>query len=1770
MSTDAARAPLPPSMPSNGDDPEVHEAIGTMQHPSVGADCKPVVRPKEKRSSRPVSKPRRTRQYTARMKAESVSTSPSRRSAKSHKPRSAIAPPVVHSEKRAALQHEVAKYVSSRQSAKSHKSRSVVHSEKTAALLQEIATSVSTSSSRQSAKSHKSRSVAHSGKKAALLQEAAKLMEIRKKIESSTSRRIAEIDIEASRQKEILRAQEQRELDIAENEGRLAEVVSEMSVLDEESDVDSILSDIPSLNKTDFVRDFVNRHSPVNDFKPAQQTANPPERAAIQGWVQHFIKRDFLTNSLVNFDDNPENFRAWKMSFRNVVDHISLNPSEELNMLVKWCGNHSAELVKKIRAVHVNKPEDGLNAAWKRLEENFGQPEVVSLSLIRKVKDIKKISRSNHKALRDFGDGLLMLEYAKEDDSLPGLEYLDTFMGINPLTAKLPEDLQNQWRTRAYRYKQKNNGRFPPFTLFSKFVRDVAEERCDPSFSTLLTEPMETRAPTSYKPQYHRRSTVNVSKTEVDKESKQPECPLHNRSSHTIEDCRYLRAQTLNTRREIIRKAGLCLRCLTTTSHIARNCNAQVSCKVCGSDRHPALLHPWTVPTVSSTTPPEQGHGGERTEQVTTSCIQVCGSAEGAKSCAKICLAKVYHEDRPDIVVRTYVVMDDQSNRSLARSTLFEKLSIATEALPYTLTTCSGKTDVFGRRAQGLVVESLNGKVTIPLPTVLECDDIPHDRSEIPSPQAASQHEHLRPLAESIPKIETDAGILLLIGRDVPQVHKVRQSRNGPNDAPWAQRLDLGWVILGEVCIGKAHRIPNVSTYRTQVLENGRPSMFEPCGNRITITEQYLQKENFTKQHMGKFVQGQYIDDIGEDIYKTTEDDNKISISIEDGEFMELMAREMTYTESGHLIAPLPFKHNRTRLPNNRDRAHARLQSLIRSFQKKPELRRHYTTFMETMLSKGHAKQAPPISPHAETWYLPHFGVYHPKKPGKIRVVFDSSDKYKGCSLNDTLLMGPDLLNSLLGILIRFRSDSIACVADIEQMFYSFYVKEEHRDFLRFLWFKDNDPDKEVIEYRMHVHIFGNRPSPAVATFGLRKVAQEGQLHYGQDAKEFVERNFYVDDGLLVAPTPEQAIEVLKQTKDMLAVANLRLHKIVSNSQQVMDAFPMSERASDICNLDLDLDDVPLQRSLGILWNIQKDAFTFQINLDKKRFTKRCVLSTINSIYDPLGFVQPVVIGGKILLRQMTQAPEIGWDDDLPQHLAPAWNSWRHSLLQLDRIQVPRAYTPQHMSTDACRRELHVFADASQQAIAAVAYLRVVDSDRNIHVSFVMGKAKLAPKHAVTIPRLELNSTLLAVELAETIVTEISLKIDDQRFYTDSQVVMGYLTNRTKRFYVYVANRVQRILKFTTSSQWSHIPTHVNPADHATRSVAAENLEATSWLQGPDFLKSPEELTSMLTSEKTFHTLPDDAEIRPDVSTYSTSLAVDTGFDGARFTRFSRWDALVRATAHLIRIARCLRKKSCKVQRIWHFCPLECEDFVRARTCILRCAQRQTFISEVGALQEKRYLPRSGRLLELNPFLDEDGIMRVGGRIRLADLDYMERHPVILCATSHVSTLLVRHYHERVHHQGHHFTTGAIRGNGFWILGCKSLVKSVIHKCIQCRKQRGKPVEQIMADLPRERLLPEPPFSCVGVDVFGHWFVTHRRTRSCSSQAKRWAVLFTCFSTRAIHIELSFYKGGHVWSSVAQSTVSGRRLLVSLEKGISSVASTQREVENGSQRSEGG
>ena len=232
--------------------------------------------------------------------------------------------------------------------------------------------------------------------------------------------------------------------------------------------------------------------------------------------------------------------------------------------------------------------------------------------------------------------------------------------------------------------------------------------------------------------------------------------------------------------------------------------------------------------------------------------------------------------------------------------------------------------------------------------------------------------------------------------------------------------------------------------------------------------------------------------------------------------------------------------------------------------------------------------------------------------------------------------------------------------------------------------------------------------------------------------------------------------------------------------------------------------------------------------------------------------------------------------------------------------------------------------------------------------------------------------------------------------------------------------------------------------------------------------------------------------------------------------RLSSWKNLVTAVACLQHIASSYHEEQRKLCRGWHVWDESKgpDSYACAQYFICRESQRVSFPSEVSPLSAACPLEWTSLVLALHPFMDEEGIIRVGGRLRKSALSIAKKHPILISGKYYIATLIVRRT------PGSNLTEGAVRTAGFWITGGKRLISKIVNKCVKCRRLRAKLCTQMMADLPADRLTSSPPFTFIGVDLFGPWQVVTRCTRGGATYSKHWAVMFTCLGCCGIHIEL--------------------------------------------------
>ena len=306
------------------------------------------------------------------------------------------------------------------------------------------------------------------------------------------------------------------------------------------------------------------------------------------------------------------------------------------------------------------------------------------------------------------------------------------------------------------------------------------------------------------------------------------------------------------------------------------------------------------------------------------------------------------------------------------------------------------------------------------------------------------------------------------------------------------------------------------------------------------------------------------------------------------------MRDSLSVDARGHYQLRLPWRDLTQTLPDSRFMAECRLASLRRRFLRDPGLKASYTQVIEDYIRQGHAEPAPFAGVPGRTWYLPHHAVTHPQKPGKVRVVYDCAAKSHGVSLNDHLLQGPDFVNDLVGVLIRFRQEPVAVCGDIKQMFHQVMVSPEDRDALRFLWWPGGDISKTPQVYRMCVHVFGATSSPSCCTFALRESAESQRGQYDDDVINTVLRNFYVDDCLRSVPTVQDACRLVPELTRLLASRGLCLEKFMSNNAQVLASIPEDARAECMAKYKLG-DDLPQKRVLGMALDLAPAVFRFEV-----------------------------------------------------------------------------------------------------------------------------------------------------------------------------------------------------------------------------------------------------------------------------------------------------------------------------------------------------------------------------------------------------------------------------------------------------------------------------------------------------------------------------------------------------------------------------------------------
>ena len=1421
--------------------------------------------------------------------------------------------------------------------------------------------------------------------------------------------------------------------------------------------------------------------------------------------------------TIKEFTGDPLDYASFISSFEYTIERKVKDNKGRLYYLEQYTKGEPNRLVRS--CLHLRE-EECYQEAKNLLERNFGSKHKIAEAYLSKLRQWPKIPRDNPSSLQELS--LFLIECKNTVSNLNYSTELDSTSNIKMVVAKLHYTLQEKWKTVAFNIEEEQE-RVVKFSDLINFVERHAKIATNPSFGNIPKpdEPEKNNNNNNKGKQQGKRSRgssfATSAQTQAEADNKQKgdstdstkqACCYCKKNNHSLENCWSLKKLPISERLKYLRTKNVCFGCLKTAKHVSKDCKCRLTCNKC-QRRHPTVLHD---DKASKSEGPTESSSQDKSTKDNNDSNATCGLTGAGDKASKyfpVMLPVKVKSKNSGKEILTYAFLDDGSNSVFCSENLQRKLNAKGRKTKLKIETLNQTKEVHSTVLDDLEITDINNENTIPLPEVFTQKKIPASKENIVKQHDIDSWNYLQKVKlHEIDMPDTEIGIL--IGNNVPKAMEPMEVISSEGLGPFAVRTRLGWTV---------HGVKNKGSSHTAVI------------NRIDVKQ---------REDMHRDLVNMYNMEFSERLVDDTPQRSK-----EDQQFIDMLSVSTTFVD-GHYQVGLPLKSNDVVFPNNRPLAEQRAAHLRRRFMKDEVFKEEYKDVMSKMISKGYAEEVPSESKErndGKVWYIPHHGVHHPRK-GKLRVVYDCGATYKSASLNKELLQGPNLTNNLVGVLSRFRSEPVALMADIESMYYQVKVPVNERDMLRFLWWRDGDINSPLCEYRMTAHIFGAVSSPACAIYALNKVADEVDDNIG----DVIRDNFYVDDLLCSTGSESSAINLADGLMEACMSRGFNLTKWVSNHRNVLKSIPESERAKEVKNMDLGQDQLPTETALGMTWYVETDDFGYRLAVKKHPHTRRGILSCVSSMYDPLGFISPALIPAKQIMQDLCRL-QIGWDDKIPTEVLARWQNWLSDIPMLSSFNVSRCIKPPNFG-EPVETQLHHFCDASESAYGTVSYLRLVNKHGDVHCQIVLGKARVAPLKQISIPRLELTAATVAVRVDNLIKRELKLEVDSTWFWTDSTTVLKYLNNQKTRFHTFVANRIAVIAEATKPEQWRYVPSAQNPADDCSRGMKVQSLlKSTRWIAGPDFLQRPECYWPRNIINNSNMDL-DDLEVKK----AATSAAVQTteepkGSLDMLIEHYSSWYTLRRAVAWVLRVKKFL------LQRIKNKKPREIKDLhnndqedentkehktrdnhrltlcdiQEAEMVIISHVQRQSFPEEIRDLcrsnpvqnhedprrqQKHGCVKKSSAIYKLNPVYTTDGLLRVGGRLSKSAMPEHTKHPLILPKKSHVTDIILRDIHYSTGHSGRSHMLACLHKK-YWVIAANSAARSIIHQCVTCRRQKGRVGEQMMSDLPADRITPDdPPFTKVGVDYFGPFEVKRGR-----SLVKRYGVIFTCLSTRAIHLE---------------------------------------------------
>lgn len=1356
--------------------------------------------------------------------------------------------------------------------------------------------------------------------------------------------------------------------------------------------------------------------------------------------------------SIPTFSGGYESWTAFHDMFVSLIhSNGSLTNVQKLHYLKCNLSGQAANLLR-----HTPVTNDNYDIAWQLLQNRFANKKsLVDAQLKVLINQPSHVSETAS-TIRELID--------RTQESLNALQALEIDTTTwDPLlmfiiVQKLSKDTHQAWES-----SQQGIAQLPAFAVFITFLENrfrMLETLDDRNAASVRPSP-NALAKTSR----HIKSHATVAASPI------KPCPLCS-ENHYLRMCTAFLQSSVADRRNIAKQKRICFNCLVH-GHFITECKNRRRCQVCNQNHHTLLhqhdsstseLNPSAAPQIT----PAAQHSAPSTNSAAASSSQLHSSvvshtASHSARPAKVLLATAIIKavSSTGDLHSLRALIDQGSEVSFLTENAAQLLQLPGVAANWPVhgigNTYAGRVrsvvqleirsshhTEFALRADTLVMKSITGM-------------LPHSRCTY------SAWPHIANLTLADPTFATPGTIDILLGGDVYKHIIMPGMLKGADDAPLAQSTVFGWILSGQVeqNAQRDQLYTHLSALHTCIDIDTRLKSFweiEECSNPVpTLTEEERKcEDHFVNTH--------------------------------------------SKSPCGRYIVRLPVRPQ-AELGESRNSAVRRLHQTERRLNSNPALKTSYIQFMREYASLGHMELAE-MNSNAQRYYIPHHAVFkESSSTTKVRVVFDASSKStNGYSLNDLMYIGPKIQDDLSAILLRWRKYPFAYTADVEKMYRQVLVHQDDRHFQHILW--RESPEHPIAEYALRTITYGTSCAPHLAVRTLQQLANDNADTFPL-ASHAALNDFYVDDLMSGAYTEADSIAIIRQLYSLMSSAGLKLRKWVSNCSSLLTEFPAEDREiQEPFTVELDR----TVTALGIIWNPVSDHFNFVLNLpavNDQPSTKRIILSDISKLFDPLGWLSPVIVRAKILMQQLW-VKGVGWDDPLPDSTINNWQSLRHDLFNVSSISINRWICHHNGSL-----ELHGFSDASTSAYAAAIYARIRQPDGQYHTTLLTSKTRVAPLKQISIPRLELCGAVLVAELLKN--TQQNLQIPDSYVYawTDSSIVLHWLRAQPSKWKTFVANRVSAIQQIIPISSWRHVPTADNPADCASRGLDALSLRSLAlWWNGPPWLRDEPNIWPKL--KLTSH---DDTTDQQEQRIVSNITSTPDSADMITFLEsFSSMGRLLRITAYCKRFIAMCRKTI-----VQHTKTLSADELHASLVTWIVASQKFAFHNDIHHLLNDRDIPSNSKLRSLNPFIDQHQVLRVGGRLQNSSLSFAEKHPIVMSNKCHLTKLIIRAHHLETMHGGSQLVLCLLRKK-YWVLNAKNTVRLHIHRCITCHRHSATGASQLMGSLPEPRVNFTRAFTHTGVDYAGPIDLRMSKGRGNASY-KGYISLFVCLCTKAIHIE---------------------------------------------------